>query len=211
MDRVELCETFLSLQGESSQAGRVCFFIRLAGCNLRCRYCDTAYAREPGRRVAVAELVAEVRAAGASLCEITGGEPLLQAGFPALARRLAALPNLTVLVETNGSCDISVIPAGVTAVMDVKCPGSGADDSFDERNLARLRPGDEVKFVLSDRADYEWATRFIAKHGLTSVCHALFFSPVWPALDPKQLAEWMVRDRSPARLHCQLHRLWGVR
>ncbi len=208
---VNVCETFVSIQGESSYAGLACFFIRLAGCNLRCRYCDTVYAREPGRETPVETLVERVRTDRAPLCEITGGEPLLQADFPALARALYDMSGKTVLVETNGSCDLSLVPDGVVAVMDVKCPGSGEAGSLDERNLARLRPCDEVKFVLSDRADYDWASNFVARHDLTSLCHAVFFSPVWPGLDVQNLAAWMLRDRSPARLHVQMHRLWGVR
>ncbi len=211
MNTVNVCETFVSLQGESSYAGLPCFFIRLAGCNLHCRYCDTAYARAPGRETPVAELVARVRSDRAPLCEITGGEPLLQPGFPALARAVKDETGKTLLVETNGSCDLSLVPEGAIAVMDVKCPGSGEGESFAMANLGRLRPCDEVKFVLADETDYRWALEFVEKRRLTSLCHAVLFSPVHSALDARVLANWMLRDRVPARLQLQWHRQLGMR
>lgn len=210
VDTVNLCETFLSLQGESARAGLPCFFIRLAGCNLRCAYCDTERAYGPGRPVAVGELVSAAEASGAALVEVTGGEPLLQPAFPALARGLQALPGRTILVETNGSQDLTLIPAGVIAIMDIKCPGSGEAQRMDYRNLARLRPGDEVKFVLSDEADYRWAREMIQRHGLAKTCAAVLLSPAWGRLDPHQLAEWMITDRLPVRLQLPLHKVLGV-
>ena len=166
MHEVDLYETFLSIQGESSYAGLPCFFVRLAGCNLACRYCDTPEARGTGTRRSIASIVEEATAAKAPITEITGGEPLLQEGFACLAVALRDQSGKKVLVETNGALDISIIPEGVTAIMDVKCPGSGESGSFDPANLQRLRSADEVKFVLSDRKDYEWARDFVVSHTL---------------------------------------------
>ncbi|MDI6774742.1 MAG: radical SAM protein [Verrucomicrobiota bacterium] len=210
MTTVSLCETFTSIQGESSWVGLSCFFIRLAGCNLRCRYCDTACAYADGRPVAVRELVAQAGASPAPLVEITGGEPLLQAGFRELSLGLRDLAGKRVLVETNGSMDISLAPERVIVIMDVKCPGSGQDRAMDLRNVERLRPCDEVKFVLTDERDYDWARRFVEEHRLTSRCNAVFFSPVFGVLDPKRLAEWIVRDGLSARLQAQFHKVLGV-
>ncbi len=207
---VEVCETFLSIQGESSYAGSPCFFIRLAGCNLNCRYCDTPAARATGERVSVETLVAQVQMEPVPLCEITGGEPLLQSGFPELAQALRDRTDKTIIVETNGSCDLSLVPDGVIAVMDVKGPGSGAAQTLDMENLARLRLADEVKFVLTDRADYEWARNFVLRHRLTSRCFAVFFSPVFGGLAAPELAVWMLEDKLPVRIQVQLHKLWGL-
>jgi 7-carboxy-7-deazaguanine synthase len=208
---VTVVETFLAIQGESSWAGCPCFFIRLAGCNLRCRYCDTTYAYGPGQTAAVAQLVAEARAARTTLVEVTGGEPLLQPEFTTLARVLRDESGKQVLVETNGTLDLSRVPEGVVAVMDVKCPGSGATVEFDRGNIQRLRPYDEVKFVLCDRADYEWARDFVSRHDLARRCHAVHFSPAWQLLAPCHLAEWLVADGLPVRLQMQLHKLLGTR
>jgi 7-carboxy-7-deazaguanine synthase len=210
-DTMEIAETFLSLQGESSYAGRPCFFIRTAGCNLRCRYCDASYARSGGRSISVPALVAEYRASGVPLVEITGGEPLLQSALPALAGRLAAVPGATVLVETNGSLDISAIPLPAVAIMDLKCPGSGETERMDWGNIARLRPHDEVKFVVGDRLDYEWARSALRQHELAGRCHAVHLSPVWGVLSPDELGRWIVEDRLPARLQIQLHKLLSMR
>lgn len=208
---VELCETFVSIQGESTRAGMPCFFIRLAGCNLRCVYCDTSYAYAPGCRVEITELVGECTASGMGLVEITGGEPLIQDGFPQLATALRDLPGKTVMVETNGSRDISVVPDGVIAIMDIKSPGSGVADAMDLRNIERLRPCDEVKFVLCDRQDYEWAKVLVAERGLAERCHAVLFVPAHGLLKPRTLGEWMIEDGFPARLQLQMHRVLGVR
>jgi 7-carboxy-7-deazaguanine synthase len=207
MATVNVCETFLSIQGESSFAGLPCFFIRLSGCNLRCTYCDTRHAYAPGRDVPVGTLVDECLSSRSVLVEITGGEPLLQEGFRELAGLLRDATGRKVLVETNGSLDISLIPDGVVGVMDVKCPGSGEAGSTDRGNFARLRPFDEVKFVLADRGDYEWARRLVEDEGLVSRCRAVFFSPVYGVLLPRQLGEWMLRDSVPARLQLPLHKL----
>ncbi len=204
---VQLCETFVSIQGESTWAGTPCFFIRLAGCNLDCAYCDAAYARAGGRAAPVADLVAEFRASGLALAEVTGGEPLIQNGTAPLVEGLLAFG--TVLVETNGSRDISAIPAGAAAIMDLKCPSSGAGGSMDWTNVERLRPRDEVKFVVGDRADYEWARQVIREKRLDRKCHAVLMGGVSGRVDPAELAGWILRDRLPVRLNLQWHKvLW---
>ena len=211
IDIVEVVETFVSLQGESSFAGRPCFFVRMAGCNLRCRYCDTPNAYFGGREMTVGAIVHEFRASRVQLAEITGGEPLLQAGFPVLAREFASVADSTLLVETNGSQNISRIPKAAVAIMDVKCPGSGEVKSFDLANLKRLRPHDEVKFVIWDRRDYDWARRMVVRHRLDHHCHAVHFSPVAGTLAPAELGAWILNDRLPVRLQIQLHKMIGMR
>ncbi len=210
MSCVEVCELFTSLQGESSWAGYPCFFVRMAGCNLRCRYCDASYACGPGHWMSVADVVAQASASSASLVTLTGGEPLLQEGFTDLAARLSTLPRKRVLVETNGSLDIRRVPEGVIAIVDVKCPGSAMEGSFDRDNLDRLRPYDEVKFVLTDARDYAWACAFMEHYRLTSRCHAVLFSPACGYLDERLLAAWIVRDGVEARLHIPLHTIVGL-
>lgn len=211
MTTVNVCETFISIQGESTFAGLSCFFIRLAGCNLRCRYCDTTYAYAPGSEAPIEQLVSESRAAKAAIVEITGGEPLLQPAFRELASALRDRGGKPVLVETNGSRDISVIPTGVIAIMDVKCPGSGESESMDPANIGRLRPQDEVKFVLTDRTDYEWARDFVKRHTLASRCHAVMFSPVFGVLTAKDLGQWILEDGLSVRLQVQLHKVLGIK
>ena len=211
MADVNVCEVFTSIQGESSYAGQTCLFIRLSGCNLRCTYCDTAHAYGPGRDTPIAELVAQAAASRACLVEITGGEPLLQPWFRELAEALRDGAGKPVLVETNGSQDLSLVPSSVIAVMDVKCPGSGEAGSTDPKNFARLQPADEVKFVLGDRADYDWAVETVVEHDLASVCHAVLFSPVWGRLEPGELGRWIVADGLSVRLQVPLHRVLGCR
>ena len=212
MEFVSVHEVFASIQGESSYAGLSCFFIRLAGCNLHCGYCDTVAAREGGgREMSLDELSRAAREAKTAIVEITGGEPLLQEGCSGLARRLRDESGKPVLVETNGSRDISAIPDGVVAVMDVKCPDSGEGGSFDMGNLERLRPLDEVKFVVGGRSDYDWAVSFVEEHGIAVRCAAVFVSPVWGRLTPVELARWIVEDTHPVRLQVQLHKVLGVR
>jgi 7-carboxy-7-deazaguanine synthase len=207
MSTVEVIETFTSLQGESTFAGSPCFFIRLSGCNLRCRYCDTPEVYGTGQVVDVERIVEAYRHSALSLAEITGGEPLRQVGFRALAEALLAAQQGRLLVETNGSCDIREVPAAAIAIMDIKCPGSGVSDAMDWANLARLRPHDEVKFVLCDRTDYEWAQALVQEQALATRCHAVLFSPVLNRLQPEVLGAWILADRSPVRLQVQLHRL----
>ena len=210
----DLVELFESLQGEGRNAGRPCVFARFAGCNLDCSFCDTRYANEAGagRDVSLEELVEAARAARIPLVEVTGGEPLLQPETPELCRRLLA-ENFTVLVETNGSLPIRRLPEGAHAIADVKMPGSGMAGSFLEENFDALRPGDELKFVLSGRGDYEEAVKTLRERRLASrEGVSLLFGAVAGRLDPARLAEWIVADRLPVRFQLQLHKvLWGDR
>ncbi len=208
---LEICETFTSIQGESTHAGLSCFFIRLAGCNLRCSYCDTTYAYEGGKPMQIDELIEIAVAGNAQIIEITGGEPLMQAGFRTLAEELRDRTARPVLVETNGSMDISVIPEGVIAVMDIKCPGSGVADAMDMTNIGRLRSQDEVKFVISDHDDYKWAAGLVRDEDLASKCNAVLFSPLFGELEGAELGRWIVEDGLPARLQAQLHKIMRIR
>ncbi len=204
---LQVCETFISIQGESTYVGCPCYFIRLSGCNLRCSYCDTAYAYDEGRICAMSELVDEFRASGVSLVSVTGGEPLIQ--LQAIDLLNALLGYGTVLLDTNGSQDISVVPSEVIIIMDIKCPGSGESDSINWRNIQKLRPVDEVKFVIRDRDDYLWAKKVVMDHHLQKQCHAVLFSPVFSVLSPSELVKWMIDDHVPARLNMQMHRyIW---
>lgn len=207
---IQVCETFVSIQGESTYAGLPCFFVRLAGCNLTCSYCDTPQSRLPGEPVRIAALVKACRSSKAAIAEITGGEPLIQSGFPELAAALCHGTHKPVLVETNGSFDISIIPPEAIAIVDIKTPGSGMNGAMDMGNIARLRPQDEVKFVIVDRKDYEWARHLVRNFKLTEKCHAILFSPVFPALDPSKLGAWILKDRLQVRLHMQMHKLTGM-
>ncbi|MEW6593681.1 MAG: radical SAM protein [Thermodesulfobacteriota bacterium] len=202
-----LSEIFYSIQGESSCAGYPCVFVRLSGCNLRCRWCDARYTyEEPGTPWALPAILTEIdRYPATALVEITGGEPLLQEGvYPLMSHLLARGRN--VLLETNGSVALDQVPQGVITIMDVKCPGSTMADRFDPANLARLRPGDELKFVLASRGDYEWATDFVQRHGLIGR-FPIHFSPVTTELPPADLAGWLMADGLPVRLQLQLHTL----
>jgi 7-carboxy-7-deazaguanine synthase len=208
---INIAETFVSIQGESTWAGLPCFFVRLAGCNLRCAYCDTPASRIPGRSVDIEAVVAEAVAAATPIVEITGGEPLLQEGFQPLVEALCEQTRRPVLVETNGSLDISLVPENAITIMDVKCPGSGAAGNNDWANVDRLRPHDEVKFVICDEADYVWAARQVVDRGIAERCRAVHFSPVHGLMDPPVLSGWIVRDRLPVRLHLQLHKIVDMR
>jgi 7-carboxy-7-deazaguanine synthase len=209
--KLSVTETFLSIQGESTWAGLSCFFIRLSGCNLRCRYCDTTHAYEPGDPRTIDELVGQAQRSGAEITEITGGEPLLQAGCRDLALVLMEVTTRPVLVETNGSVDISLIPEGAIAVMDVKCPGSGQSAAMNFDNIRRLRAYDEVKFVISDRYDFEWAADIVRRHDLARRCHAVLFGVVHGELALSTLGHWIMEERLPVRVHTQLHKILGVR
>lgn len=207
-DTLRVCETFVSIQGESTRAGTPCFFVRLAGCNLNCSYCDTRYATEGGEDRSIESLVEEFRMSGLRLVEVTGGEPLLQERTMDLLEGL--LQCGVVMIETNGSIDISRIPDRVITIMDVKCPGSGESDAMDLKNLDRLRSQDEIKFVISNRADFDWAMRMVELSRLPEKCHAVLLSAAEGVLAPRELADWMIRERVPARLNLQLHKLlWG--
>ena len=203
-------EIFYSIQGESTLAGRPCVFVRLTACELRCSWCDTAYAFHEGRKMSIDEVVAAVDRYGCPLVEITGGEPLLQDDVYELMDRLLA-GNRTVMLETGGHRPITQGPRAVIKIVDIKCPGSGEADRNDWTNLDRLAPHDEVKFVIADRADYEFARETVARHRIASRCLAILFSPVHGVLDPKALSEWILEDRLPVRLQLQLHKfIWSA-
>ncbi len=201
-------EIFSSIQGESTWAGVPCAFVRLSGCPLRCVWCDTTYAYAQGNPMTVDDVVAVVQNLGVPLVEITGGEPLSQEECPILAKRLLSL-HKTVLCETSGALPIGLLPEGVIRIMDIKCPGSGESHRNHWENVAQLTPRDEVKFVILDRHDYEWAVSILRKYRLMDRCRAVLFSPAWQQIDPAVLAEWIVSDRLPIRLQLPLHKiLW---
>jgi 7-carboxy-7-deazaguanine synthase len=201
-------EIFYSIQGESTRAGRPCVFVRLTACDLRCAWCDTPYAFHEGRKQSVDEVVEAVERHDCPLVEITGGEPLLQEDVYDLMRRLLARGR-TVMLETGGHRPIDRVPADVVKIVDIKCPGSGEVDRNDWANLDRLSSHDEVKFVVGDRADYEFARDVIERRDLASRCAAVLVSPVHGVLDARVLSEWMLADRIPARLQLQLHKyIW---
>lgn len=207
-DSLVVNEIFYSVQGESTHAGRPCVFVRLTGCNLRCNYCDTEYAFYEGQRRPLAEIVAAVRAYGCALVEITGGEPLLQEGVHALCAALLEA-GLQVMIETSGASDVSRLDPRVIKIMDLKCPGSGEAGRNLLSNLDRLTPRDEVKFVLSDRGDYEWARELTLRHDLARRVNAVLLSPVFGRLAPRDLAEWLLQDRLAARMQLQMHKhIW---
>jgi 7-carboxy-7-deazaguanine synthase len=201
-------EIFYSIQGESTRAGQPCVFVRLTACDLRCTWCDTVYAFHEGRSQSVDEVMAEVARYDCPLVEITGGEPLLQPDVYDLMDRLLAT-GCTVLLETGGHRPIDRVPANVVKVLDVKCPGSGEAARNDWQNLDRISSHDEVKFVVQDRADYEFARDIIQRRDLASRCAAVLISPVHGVLDPKTLSEWILGDGVHARLQLQLHKyIW---
>jgi 7-carboxy-7-deazaguanine synthase len=203
-------EIFYSIQGESTRTGLPCVFVRLTACDLRCAWCDTPYAFTEGRKMSIDDVVTAVERYDCPLVELTGGEPLLQPGVYALMERLLALGR-TVIVETGGHISLERVPAGVVKVMDVKCPGSGESDRNLWENLSRLGTNDEVKFVVKDRADYEFARDVIARYDLAARVGAVLVSPVHGVMELKPLAEWMLADSLPARLQVQLHKyIWGA-
>lgn len=198
-------EIFLSIQGESTYAGLPCVFIRLAGCNLCCAWCDTPYARVPdeAREMSVEAVLNEARAYRRSLVEITGGEPLLQSESLSLAHRLLA-EGYKILIETNGSVSLKGLDRKIVKIVDVKCPGSGQAGSFLMENIEWITPDDEVKFVIGDRNDFEFAKKFMAEY-IEDRTQNILFAPVKPALAPKALAEWIMKDGLKVRLQLQLH------
>ena len=216
-----ITEIFKSIQGEGTRAGLPCIFVRLTGCNLRCTWCDTAYAFHGGTKYSMEEVLQRVRALAGegpgriSLVEITGGEPLLQPETPALAKELLA-QGLTVMIETSGERFTGVLPREVVKIVDVKCPDSGEADTFDMANLDVVDQKDEIKFVISSRRDYDFAREFTARHELPGRVGQVLYSPVfpdragkWPGLDARELAEWILADGLPVRLGLQLHKfIW---
>jgi 7-carboxy-7-deazaguanine synthase len=213
-NHVRVTEVFHSVQGESTWAGLPCTFIRLTGCPLRCTWCDTEYAFHGGEKLPIEDVLARVDAIGTDLVEVTGGEPLIQAGAFRLTEELLDR-GYTVLVETSGAVDVSPLDPRAHKIMDLKCPGSGEVERNLWSNLSHLTDRDEVKFVILDRADYEWARTIIREHGLDRSVRdgrlrALLASPVWGEPDLRALAEWVLEDGLPVRLQVQLHKLiWG--
>ena len=206
---LRITEIFFSVQGESTHAGRPCVFVRLTGCNLRCTWCDSEYTFTGGERMSMDDVLEKVKSYGCKLVEITGGEPLAQAESFELIRRLCD-EGFEVLIETSGSIDTAPVDRRAKVILDIKCPGSGEAGKNLWANLERLQPQhDEVKFVIADRADYEWAKQVIEERGLAK--HVVLLSPVWGRMDMKALAEWMLADRLPARFQTQLHKhIWGA-
>jgi 7-carboxy-7-deazaguanine synthase len=219
---VQITEIFKSIQGESTYSGLACVFVRLTGCNLRCSWCDSEYTFTGGSRMALEDVAKEVaRLSSGGLVEITGGEPMLQERevVPLIERLLN--DGYKVLLETSGERPLGRVPERAVKIVDVKCPASGEGDTFHLENLAALRPHDEVKFVLSDRGDYEFARDFVARHELDRRVNAILFSPAFRKdakgsrdvshclLDPRELAEWILADSLPVRLGLQIHKfIW---
>jgi len=201
---MKVCEIFTSIQGEGTRAGRPCTFVRLTGCNLRCSYCDTIYAYYEGAEYSEDGIVEEVKGRGQRLVEITGGEPLLEKGAAHLVKRLLG-EGFEVLVETNGTLSIKDLDRRAVVIMDVKTPGSGMFGKTDLKNLDSLKPADEVKFVLTDRADYEWARSFIRDFNLPGRC-TVILTPAFGMLEPAELAGWIVADGLDVRLGIQIHK-----
>jgi 7-carboxy-7-deazaguanine synthase len=202
-------EIFHSIQGESTFAGVPCVFVRLTACDLRCTWCDTPYAFHEGRKMSIDEVMAEIERFDAPLVEVTGGEPLLQPDVYPLMDRLLDRGK-TVLLETGGHRSIEKVPKRVIRIVDVKCPGSGESDQMDWANLGRLTTADQVKFVIKDRADYEYAREVVSREALATRVAAVLFSPVHGVLHPRTLAEWMLADGVPARLQLQAHKyIWS--
>ncbi len=201
-------EIFKSIQGESTFAGLPCVFIRLTGCNLRCHWCDTAYAFYGGQRMSVEEVIGRVRQLGGKLVELTGGEPLLQKEIYPLSAQLLS-EGYRVLIETSGERCVGDLPRPVVKVLDVKCPGSGESEKFCFDNLAVLERKDQVKFVILDENDYRYARDFMKRHDLRSRVDEVIFSPVFGRLTPRELAEWVLRDGLEVRMGLQLHKfIW---
>jgi 7-carboxy-7-deazaguanine synthase len=204
-------EIFYSIQGESTYAGRPCVFVRLTGCNLRCSYCDTQYAYNEGLLIEQEEICEKVASFNCSLVEITGGEPLLQKETPELVRRLID-QGYEVLMETNGSQDISKIDEKCIRVMDIKCPSSGEHQHTDFTNLDRLSEKDEIKFVIGDRNDFDFAKTVLQRYpSAFNKNHTVHFSPVFGQVAPQRLAEWILEDHLNVRMHLQMHKaIWDV-
>ncbi len=209
-EHVRVHEIYESIQGESTFAGLPCTFVRLSRCNLRCRWCDTPQAFEGGVEMSRADVLDRVLSLGTPLVELTGGEPLLQAGaIPLLAELCDA--DRTVLLETSGERDISKVDPRVHRIVDFKAPGSGESTKNRWANVELLTKRDEVKLVLADRADYEWAKEVIQTHQLADRVKAVLLSCVWGELDPKDLVQWVLEDKIPVRVQIQVHKvIWGA-
>jgi 7-carboxy-7-deazaguanine synthase len=208
-ETLTLTEIYRSIQGESTWAGLPCTFVRFTGCNLRCTWCDTAYAFHDGERTVVGDVLEKVAALGVPLVEITGGEPLLQKACPTLATCLLER-GYRVLCETSGALPISILPADVVKIMDLKCPGSGEAERNHWPNIEALSKRDEVKFVLADRADYEWARDRVREHDLVRRCGAVLFSSAFGQASPRDIVEWILADGLEVRFQLQMHKyIWA--
>lgn len=204
---MKINEIYKSIQGESTYAGRPCVFIRTTGCNLRCEWCDTPHAFEEGREMTVDTILAQVGSYSCRLVELTGGEPLLQKEAPVLVTKLLD-GGYTVLIETSGSLDIRPMDPRSVIVMDIKCPGSGMAGAMRWDNIPSLKPSDQVKFVIKDRTDYDWAIEVLERYPLLNQ-RVVLFSPVFGTMDPRLLAEWILEDGLPVHLQLQLHKyIW---
>ena len=200
-------EIYLSVQGESSYTGLPCVFIRLTGCNLRCIWCDTAYAFYEGKSMSIDEIVGKVKNFGVKLIEITGGEPLMQENVYPLMNGLIE-KGFQVLLETGGSLSLEKVPRDIIKIMDIKCPGSGEHKNNNLDNLKFLETKDEVKFVILNRHDYEWSRDLIHKYKIHEIAHILI-SPVYDKLELKEIVKWILEDKLPVRLQTQLHKaIW---
>jgi 7-carboxy-7-deazaguanine synthase len=209
-DSLVIHEIYESIQGESTFAGLPCVFIRTTGCNLRCVWCDTPQAFHGGTRLTRPEIIARTLELGATLVELTGGEPLLQPGVFPLMTELCER-GLTVLVETSGEADVSDVDSRVHKIMDLKCPASGESHRNRWSNLAHISPADEIKFVLADRADYEWMRATIEERRLASLTPNLLASTVFGRLAPKDLVKWVLEDKVRVRVQLQLHKhIWAA-
>ncbi len=208
MVKLKVNEIFYSIQGESTYTGMPCVFIRLSGCNLRCTFCDTRYAYDEGRIESVDGIIKEIQRYNARLVEITGGEPLLQDGVHTLIHELIDR-RYTVLLETNGSIALDKVDSRVFKIMDIKCPSSGMSNKMDFNNIRYMDKKDEIKFVIGDREDYDWAKEIVKRYRLTEITQVLL-SPVHQALEPMVLANWILEDGLPVRMQIQLHKyIWG--
>lgn len=206
--KLKIHEIFHSLQGESSRVGLPTVFVRLTGCPMRCVYCDTAYAFSGGSNIEIADILAKVAEFSTPYVTVTGGEPLAQKDSLVLLRQLCDA-GYSVSLETGGAIDISPVDKRVSVILDVKTPGSGEEKNNLWENLSHLKATDEVKFVLCDYADYQWAKQILTKYKLIEKCPVLF-SPVYSQVNPTQLAEWVLADKLPVRMQLQLHKiLWG--
>ena len=202
---IKINEIYLSVQGESTHTGLPCIFIRLTGCNLRCSWCDTAYAFHEGKNMSIDEILQKVENFGIHLVEITGGEPLMQDNVYTLMRRLIE-KGYKVMLETGGSISLERVPKDVIKIMDLKCPGSGEQEKNNLDNLKLLAPHDEVKIVILDRKDYEWSRDIIKKYKINETAHILI-SPVFDKLELKEMVKWILEDQLPVRLQTQLHKI----
>jgi 7-carboxy-7-deazaguanine synthase len=205
---IKVSEIYPAIQGETSYAGEPCTIVRLAGCNLECAWCDTPQARETGRDTSIEDILKTCEKIGLGLVLLTGGEPLLQIGVPDLLKKLVE-SGFKVLLETNGSLPLDSVPAEVVTILDVKCPGSGMDKKMYFENLEKIRHSDEVKFIICDRGDFDYALTIMKKHRLLEKARVLF-SPEFGQMDPAKLADWILETRLPIRLNLQIHKyIWN--